>query len=62
MKVKNVEQDIELDFKGTVLGLLKKLELSPVEFLVVVDGELAPEGRKLKGCESVRIIPVVKGG
>ncbi len=62
MKIKTQEREFEINFKGSVLSLLKVLNLSPVEFLVIVNGELTHESKLLKGNENVIIFPVVKGG
>ena len=62
MKVKTLSKEFELKFNGSVLALLRKLGLNPVEFLVIVNNELVHELRVLNGDELVEVIPVVSGG
>ncbi len=62
MIIKGLDKELEFDFRGSVLALLKALKLNPVEHLVIVNGELAHESKHLCGNEEVKIIRVVSGG
>ena len=52
----------KMEFKGTALQLLKKLELRREEVVVKINGKLAPETTELDGKDKIEVIKVVFGG
>ena len=49
-------------FNGTVLSLLKSLELSKETVIVVRNGELVNEDEVLENKDKIKIMSVVSGG
>ena len=60
--IERKNQIINLQFTGTVNGLLKKLNQNPEAVLVAVNNELVTNDCKLKNSDSVKILSVVSGG
>lgn len=52
----------EIEYKGSISGLLKKLNVRREETIVKVNGKLVADEEQLKGDEKVEIIRVVFGG
>ena len=52
----------EIEYKGSISGLLKKLNVRREETIVKVNGKLVADEEQLKGDEKVEIIKVVFGG
>jgi sulfur carrier protein ThiS len=51
-----------MDFEGTISDLLRELKVMREEVVVKVNGNLAPETRRLGPADRVEIIKVVFGG
>jgi sulfur carrier protein ThiS len=60
IRVDNQARDME--FSGTIGGLLRELRLMREEVVVKVNGRLAPETRVLSAKDRVEVIKVVFGG
>ncbi len=52
----------KIEFKGSVLELLKKLNINPETVLVTKNNELVNHEEKLEDKDSVKILSVVSGG
>jgi len=52
----------EMEFSGTLSDLLRELRVMREEVVVKVNGNLAPETRKIGKKDKVEIIKVVFGG
>ncbi len=64
MKIKFSDKIIEIDkdFPKNVLELLKKLEISSEEVIVIRDKKVLVEDEKLKEDDEIEIIKVISGG
>lgn len=68
MKVKiffdriNKEQIIEIERNTTIRKLLKKLNINPVEVVVVKNGRIVIESEKINDGDEIKIISTVSGG
>lgn len=64
MKIKFYDKIIEIDkdFPKNVLELLKKLEISSEEVIVIRDKKVLVEDEKLKEDDEIEIIKVISGG
>ncbi|MCM2325628.1 MAG: MoaD/ThiS family protein [Candidatus Woesearchaeota archaeon] len=56
------KKQLEMEFKGSVNTLLKKLGINPETVIVVRDGEILTEDDSLKDVDVIRIMSVVSGG
>ncbi len=52
----------EIDFSGTVLELLNKLEIVSEDVIVSVNNEISLLSDELKGDEKIDILSVISGG
>jgi len=64
MKIKFLDKVIEIDkdFPKNVFELLKKLEISPEEVIVIRDKKVLVEDEKLNENDEIEIIKVISGG
>ncbi|MFA6073563.1 MAG: MoaD/ThiS family protein [Candidatus Woesearchaeota archaeon] len=60
--VERTEQTLKLKFKGTVLELLDKLEISPEDAMVVRDEDLLTLDDEVYTTDTLRILSVISGG
>jgi sulfur carrier protein ThiS len=64
MKIKFIDKVIEIDkdFPKNVFELLKKLEISSEEVIVIRDKKVLVEDEKLNENDEIEIIKVISGG
>ena len=62
MEIELNNQKQEIDFSGTAIELLKKLDVRREEVVIKINGKLAPETTQVNGSDKVEIIKVVFGG
>ncbi len=53
---------LDMEFDGTIAGLLRELKLMREEVVVKVNGKLAPETKAISQKDKIHIIKVVFGG
>lgn len=62
MEIELNNEKQSLEFSGTAMELLKKLNVRREEVVIKINGRLAPETSELKDRDRVEIIKVVFGG
>jgi sulfur carrier protein ThiS len=60
--IERQKKTVNMVFNGTVLSLLKKLNLNPEAVVVVANGTLVTEEDGLKDKDEIKILSVISGG
>lgn len=56
------DKEVELDFEGTVLELLRRLKINHHTVVVDINGIIAENDDKISKGDLVRVLDVVSGG
>lgn len=60
--LRNPDRTVEVDGPGTVLDLLKELDIVPETVLVIRDSTLLTRDERLGSSDAVEVRPVLSGG
>lgn len=60
--IERTKEDQSIEFSGTALDLLSKLNIVPQEVLIIRNGTLVTEDEILESTDTIRLLSVVSGG
>lgn len=60
--VEKEDKKIEIDFRGTMSGLMKKLKINPETVLLIKNDELVTKDEKVGSKDKVKFVSVISGG
>ena len=60
--IERTKEEKSLDFSGSAIDLLKQLNLTAQEVLIIRNGTLVTEDEELDSGDNIRLLSVVSGG
>lgn len=60
--IERTKEERSIDFSGSATDLLKKLDITAQEVLIIRNGTLVTEDEELDSSDNIRLLSVVSGG